>query len=59
MATDEIGHRLATILCVVRSVKARVPAKPKRKLSAAGRANIIAATKARWARVNATKAKGK
>ena len=34
-------------------------AKPKRKLSAAGRANIIAATKARWARVDAAKAKGK
>ncbi len=39
--------------------KATVPAKPKRKLSAAGRANIIAATKARWARVNGAKAKGK
>ena len=58
MATDEIGHLLATILCIVR-VKATVPAKPKRKLSTAGRANIIAATKARWARVNAAKAKAK
>lgn len=41
------------------AAKATVSAKPKRKLSAAGRANIIAATKARWARVNAAKAKAK
>ena len=31
--------------------------KPKRRMSAEGRANIIAATKARWAKVNALKAK--
>ena len=37
-----------------------VPAKPKRKLSAAGRAAIIAATKKRWAlkRAEAAKAQG-
>jgi hypothetical protein len=31
----------------------------KRTLSAAGRANIVRATKARWARIRAEKAKGK
>lgn len=46
----------------VRGADARVKAeanpanpKPKRRLSAAGRAKIIAATKARWARYNAAK----
>ena len=33
----------------------KTAAKPKRHISAAGRARIIAATKARWARYNAAK----
>ena len=35
------------------------PSKPKRKLSAAGKAAIVAATKARWDRVRAEAAKTK
>lgn len=34
-------------------------ARPKRKLSAAGRAKIVAALKARWAKVKAAKKKAK
>jgi hypothetical protein len=37
--------------------QAKTPAQRKGKLSAAGRANIVAAQKARWAKIHARKAR--
>ena len=51
--TKELNGLLGSSSPVSKAVK---PVK-KRKMSAAGRASIIAAQKARWAKVNAVKAK--
>jgi hypothetical protein len=54
---EELEKELTGLLGVSNGKSAMVTTRRRRKLSAAGRARIAAAAKARWAKVRASKAK--
>lgn len=55
--TKELNGLLGGSAPVAKAAPVVKAAKKKRKMSAAGRASIIAAQKARWAKIHATKTK--
>jgi hypothetical protein len=56
---ESLHHELKRILGVSNSASAAAAAKNRRKMSAAGRARIVAAQKARWAKIKGEPASSK
>jgi hypothetical protein len=55
----ETGHGVSVHSASIQKSVAETTVRPKRQISAAGRARIAAATRARWAKIRAEKATGK